>query len=134
MIFSFLSVSTSSSSSLSSAFALNKANSNGFFSTGFDLLFLFFVDTVDAVRSQSIISVESTIQSTVCHLSASWISLVARFKRRSLKLLLERLYWNWNYCVRLTVRLKHLSGLGDQLLSLAFLRPLSKRKKPTERP
>ena len=47
--------------------------------------------------------------------------------RRNLKLLLERSYWDWNYCVRLTVRLKHLSA--DQLLFLAFFRPLSKQKK-----
>ena len=30
---------------------MNTANSNGFFSTGFDLLFLFFVDPVDAVAA-----------------------------------------------------------------------------------
>ena len=62
----------------------------------------------------------------------SWISLVARFRRRNLKLLLERLYSNWNYCVRLTVRLKHLSA--DQLLPLPFLHSLSKRKKSIKRP
>ena len=97
-IISFFRVSTSSSSSLSSEFALRRANSNGFFSRFLDFLsFLFFVavDVVATLNCSFLFSRDCTVH--YWSLFASWILPEPGFWRWNLHLSFYPKHLNLNY-------------------------------------